>query len=33
MEHLPIFAAIAGEVVASLVSRYEKAYPRGKWRI
>ena len=26
-------AAIASEVIASLVSKYEKAHPREKWRI
>ena len=29
-ERLSVFAAVASEVVASLVSRYEKAHPREK---
>ena len=30
MEHLSVFAAIASEVVASLVFRYKKAHPHEK---
>ena len=30
MERLSVFTAVASEVVASLVSRYEKAHPREK---
>ena len=33
MERLSIFTAVASEVVASLVSRYEKAHSREKWGI
>ena len=33
MDRLSIFAAVASEVVASLVSRYEKTHPHEKWRI
>ena len=32
-ERLPVFAAVASKVVARLVSKYEKALPRVKWRI
>ena len=32
-ERLSVFAAVASEVVARLVSRYEKALPREKRRI
>ena len=30
MERLSVFTAVASEVVASLVSKYEKAHPREK---
>ena len=32
-ERLSVFVAVASEVVARLVSRYEKALPREKQRI
>ena len=32
-ERLSVFAAVASQVVARLVSKYEKALPLEKWRI
>ena len=31
-ERLSVFAAVASKVVANLMSKYEKAHPRAKWR-
>ena len=33
MENLSVFVTVASEVVASLVSRYEKVHLHAKWRI